>query len=233
MKQFPKVRFLTLILLLLSAVSLRAQELRFGINANPGMNWVAPDKTGIDSDGVRFAFQFGLIVDYIFGDNDRYAVNGGLNLNVTGAKLKGTDTTGLNSYITARINYLELPLTIKLRSNEMGYFTFYGQLGMVPSFAVRSRANYEYETDNGSGIETVSMENVKFSDIPFYPMTIEKVRPFNVGLYVEAGIEYAVSDATTLIGGPFFNTGFIDMFKDNDSERIVSRSFGFRLGVLF
>ena len=206
-----------------------SQDVRFGITANPGMTWVKPDNGAIDSDGIRFAFDFGLMVDYVFGAEERYAFNTGLNLLVTGAKMKGTDTTGLNSLVTARINYLEIPLTIKLRSNPVGYFTFYGQLGIMNAIAVRSRANYSFD----DGMTVTTAENVKFDDIPFYPDMIDKVKPFNLGLYVEAGFEYDATDNTVLIGGPFFNTGFLDMFKDNDGERIVSRQFGFRIGVLF
>lgn len=233
MKKNLKVKYLLVVAFLLFTFTGQSQDIRFGITANPGMTWVKPDNAEITSNGVRFAFDFGLVVDYVFGGDERYAFNSGLNLLVTGAKLKGTDTSGLTSLVTARINYLELPLTMKLRSNEVGYFTFYGQLGMVPAFAVRSRANYAVETDPGSGVMTTTMENVKFEDIPFYPSNLEKVRVMNLGLYVEAGLEYDVSSATVLVGGLFFNTGFLDMFKDADSERIVSRSFGLRMGVLF
>ena len=74
---------------------------------------------------------------------------------------------------------------------------------------------------------------MKLQDVKFYPNMIEKVKPFNIGLYVEAGLEYNITDRTVLVAGPFFNTGFLDMFKDNDDERIVSRQFGIRIGILF
>lgn len=228
-----KIKFLLIAALFPLVFQAGAQDIRFGITANPGIIWVAPDNAAIDGNGVRFAFDFGLVVDYVFGNEERYAFNGGLNLQVAGAKIKGVDSSGLTSTLTARINYLQLPLTIKLRSNEVGYFNFYGQLGMVPKFAVRSRADYEIETDPGSGVMTTVVDNERFEDIPFYPNSIEKVKPFDLGLYVEAGMEYNITDKTVLFGGPFFNTGFLDMFKDNDDERVVSRQFGLRIGVLF
>ena len=215
-----------------------SQDFRFGIQANPGLTWVSTDNAQMSSDGVRFAFDFGLVFDYVFGAEGRYAFNSGINLLVSGAKIKGTttDTSGtiLTSNVTARINYLEVPLSIKLRSNQVGYFTFYGQLGMVPTFAVRSRANYSIETNpEGTGVVTTTVENVKFKDIPAYPNTIDKVRPFDLGLHTEAGMEYDVSANTVLVVGLYFKTGFLDMFKDHDSERVVSRTMGMRIGVLF
>ncbi|MCP4123410.1 MAG: PorT family protein [Bacteroidetes bacterium] len=234
MKRFLKVKYFLFVGLLMFSLNGKSQDLRFGITANPGMIWVSSDNKDVSGDGVRFAFDFGLVVDYVFGAEERYAFNTGLNLSVSGAKLKGVEeSTGLSSTVTARVNYLQLPLTIKLRSNEVGYFTFYGQLGIMNSFAFRSRADYEIERDSGGGKTTETGENVKFENIPFYPNMLEKVKPYNLGLYVEAGLEYDITENTVLVGGPFFNTGFLDMFKDSNNDRVVSRQFGFRIGVLF
>lgn len=238
MKQIVHFRILILLALMMVGSVVHSQDFRFGIQANPGLVWVKPDNTELQGDGVRFTFDFGIVFDYIFGNEDRYAFNTGLNILVTGAKLQGVtddDGTTLMSNVTARINYLEVPLAIKLRSNEVGYFNFYGQLGITPAFAIRSRADYTIETNpNDDGVIVVEeKDNVKFKDVPFYPNTIEKVKPFNLGLHTEAGLEYNITENTILVAGIYFNTGFMDMFKDHDNERIVSRNLGFRLGILF
>ena len=238
MSRMIKLKTILLIGLMCWMTTGHSQDLRFGIQANPGLMWVKPDNADISSDGVRFAFDFGLVVDYVFGAEGRYAFNSGLNLQVSGAKLQGTrtDTSGatLQSMLTARINYLEIPMTIKLRSNQVGYFTFYGQLGMVAKFAVRSRADYSIERlDADQKVVVEEGDNVKFKNIPSYPNKIDKVRPFDMGLHTEAGMEYDISENTVLVAGLYFVTGFVDMFKDNDGERVVSRNFGVRIGVLF
>lgn len=224
--------------LLAGALNVHSQNFRFGIQANPGINWVAPDNTELFGDGVRFTFDFGLVMEYLFGDGERYAFNTGMNILVSGANVKGlnplTSDNILESHLTAKVTYLEIPTTIKLRSNQIGYFNFYGQLGVATAFAVRSRADYSVERSDGSGgVITTTVKNSKFDDIPVYPTTIEKVKPVNFGLYTEAGMEYAISENTSLVTGLFFNTGFLDMFKDNDGDRVVSRNMGLRVGVLF
>jgi opacity protein-like surface antigen len=228
-----RTKILLLVGLLSLGISGFAQsDIRFGITANPSLVWVKPDNTQISGDGVRFGFNFGLVVDYVFGNDERYSINSGLGLLLAGAKVTSTDPDSLDKYeLTAKINYLELPVSIKLRSNEVGYLTFYGQLGLTPQFMVRSRANITVKDESGAVTEDIN--NLKFRDIEFYPNDIEKVRPFNVGLLVEAGLEYDLTESTVLVGGLYFNTGFIDMFKDNDSERVVSRNMGLRLSVLF
>lgn len=227
-----KIKILALISFFIYTLNGQSQDIRFGITANPSLVWVSPDNQFIEGDGARFGFNFGLVVDYVFGQQDRYAINTGLNLLVSGAKLKGVDSSNasLTSELTARINYLEIPLSIKLRSNQIGYLTYYGQLGFTPQFAIRQRADYTLFEDD---VITEEVDNIKFDDIPVYPITIDKVRPFNIGLLVEAGVEYDISENTALMGGIFFNAGFLDMFKDSDSERVVSRNMGLRIGVLF
>jgi hypothetical protein len=228
-----RTKILLLVGLLSLGISGFAQsDIRFGITANPSLVWVKPDNTQISGDGVRFGFNFGLVVDYVFGNDERYSINSGLSIMLAGAKIMSTDTA-LNQVheLTAKVNYLELPVSIKLRSNEVGYLTFYGQLGLTPQFAVRSRADYTQKEESGTVITDIN--NIKLRDIPFYPNNIDKVRPFNLGLLVEAGMEYDITENTVLVGGLYFNAGFLDMFKDNDGERIVARNMGLRVSVLF
>ncbi len=225
-----KAKVLLFVGLLCFGLKGHSQDVRFGITANPSLVWVKPDNSNINSDGVRFGFDFGLVVDYIFGQQDRYAINTGLNLFLTGASMQGISGDSIST-LTAKINYLHLPLTIKLRSNEIGYLTYYGQLGLSTQVAVRSRASYRIDSSGTNIVPQV--ENEKFKDIPALPNSIEKVRPVNIGLIVEAGVEYSISENTVLVGGLFFNAGFLDMFKDNDDERIVSRNMGIRISVLF
>lgn len=227
-----KIKCLLLIVLLSLGIKGFSQDIRFGITANPSLVWVKPDNSQISSDGVRFGFNFGLVVDYVFGSEERYAINTGLNMLLTGAKIMSNDTTlNQTNELTARINYLEIPMSIKLRSNEVGYLTFYGQLGMTPKFAVRSRADLTVKDESGTILTEIS--NAKFKDIPFYPNSIDKVTPINLGLIVEAGLEYDISESTVLVGGLYFDAGFLNMFKDNDDQRVVSRNIGLRLSVLF
>ena len=210
-------------------------KVRFGVTANPGITWLKPDNSLFENGGVRTNFTFGLIVDYTFGNNERYAFNTGLQINLAGGKINGMDTIGgttSTSSLTAKIQYLEIPLSIKLRSNETSQgMIFYGQLGFVPGVPYRKRANYKH-TEPGS-TTTQESNNIELKNLDFNPVDIQKVTPFHLGLTVEAGMEYALSENTWLIGGLFFNTGFTNVLKDKDSERIAMRNFGLRLGVMF
>lgn len=227
-------RILLLLLILPVGMSLMAQDFRFGITASPGISWLTPDNENHEKDGTRFAFTYGLLMDYKFGNNERYAMQAALNITLGGGKIAGIsepDSMGTTfaSAITPKLQYLEFPVGMKLRSNDVNNMVFYGLFGLTPGFVIRSRAKYEFTDSLG----TVSSSNIKMKDLPFYPSDIQRAVPFNLGLQMEAGMEYAFSENTALVVGLFFNNGFTNTIKDKDDERAVLRRFGLRLGVLF
>ncbi len=223
------MRTLILVIVVVFGINLsfgQSDNFRFGVTANPGFSWYKPDNKFIESDGVRFNFTYGLIIDYAFGSNERYAINGGLQINLAGGRLMSTDTLDMVTSLSPKIQYFEIPLSIKLRSNEVkDDFIFYGQMGIVPGIPFRKRAKYSSEDTED--------DNIALEDLPLYPNVVEKAVPFHFGLLIEAGMEYALSENTFLIGGLFFNTGFTNVLKDGDDDRIVMRNFGLRIGVLF
>ena len=99
-----KIKCLLLVGLMCIGISGFGQDFRFGITANPSILWVKPDNTEISGDGVRFGFDFGLVVEYVFGAEGRYSVNSGLNLLLSGAKIMSADTSLNQTHeITARV----------------------------------------------------------------------------------------------------------------------------------
>lgn len=228
-------RIALLLLILPTAMLLHAQsDFRFGITASPGISWLTPDAEQVEKDGSRFAFLYGLLMDYKFGNNERYAMQTGITIGLGGGKLTGTSNPDeeeevYKAMLTPKLQHLEIPIAMKLRSNDVGDMVFYGLVGLTPGFVIRSRAKYEFNDAEGQ----VSSDNIKLKDLDFYPTNVSRPVPFHLGLQMEAGMEYSFSENTALVVGLFFNNGFTNMLKDGDKERIVLRRFGLRLGVLF
>ncbi len=226
----------------LFAISLTAYSqvgVRFGFTATPGFSWYSPDHELVESEGVRFSLNYGALVDIVLGNNERYAVATGLTINMGGGKLKGQhpEFPDLSSVLTSKVQYLEIPIGLKLRSNETASnLTFYGNLGLINGINIRSRADYIFDGEVDSELElplSLTGKNVKLKNIPFYPEGIKKVNIYQLGLHFEAGTEFRVSDNTSIVGGLFFRNGFSNVLKDSDNERIVQRGFGFRVAVMF
>lgn len=232
-----KRSILAITLVFLSISAFAQSNVRFGFTTTPGISWYSADSKLHNSKGTRFSFNYGAIVDFVIDNNERYTITSGLTIDMGGGKLAGIadpngTEAGSKSSLTTKVQYLEIPVGLKLRSNESASnLTFYGTLGIVNGFRIRSRANYEYSPAGGVG--AISESNIRINDLAFYPNTIKKISPYHFALHFEAGTEFRVSDNTSLVGGIYFRNGFTNVINDSDNERVVARGLGLRIAVMF
>ena len=220
-----EVLAIILILIFFPSVSSGQDKLKIGIHADPVFSWFGSDINDIKSSGTRPGFNFGLEFTVPFTSN--YSFETGLSLINSGGRLQNTDTTILSfSKLTTvlpdkpmiyKIQYLAFPLGLKLKTNQIGYVTFFTDIGLEPKVIVSSKI--EIPADNISG------ENAK-----------EEVNYFNAGYYVNAGIEYGLGGNTAIVAGLGFENNFLDLTKDNNGQpkdKITHRLISFRLGINF
>ena len=119
-------RILVMALLLVAFTSADAQKVGLGLTAAPGIAWLKPDTEGLEGDGSKVAFSYGIIFDYNFTDN--YALASGIEVAYNGGKIINRDTsTSLTGEITTfKLQYIEVPITLKMKTNEIGYITYFG-----------------------------------------------------------------------------------------------------------
>jgi len=198
---------------------------QFGVKIQPALAWFrvdAPDELNLESDGLPFGFGYGLITDFKF--TDRYAFSTGIEIAYRGGKLKYTyeDILG-NSYTEQdklSLQFIEIPLTLKLRTNEIGYMTYFFQVGVAPGYAIRTRADI---TINDKLVE----DNEDISS---------QINEFNLSMIIGAGAEYSLGGSTSLLFGITYNNGFLDLLDDKNYDGKVtgnSNYIALMLGVLF
>ncbi len=214
-----KSKVLTLIVFGLLFINLSAQEgnfsndeianlpdddrkFRFGLQISPNLSWFKTNTTGYESKGSKFGFSYGLSFEYFMSQN--YLLSSGLSILNTGGKMafKGTSSDALvvvpaDVYASYSIKYIEIPLVLKLRTNEIGYLTYFGQFGLETGINFSTSADYEYIY--GSTVSRISSSDAK-EDINF----------LNLSLVIGAGVEYNISGNTSLTLGITFNNGFIN-----------------------
>jgi hypothetical protein len=96
---------------------------------------------------------------------------------------------------------------------QIGYITYYAQLGFTPQFNIGSRAT---STDDLLNKDNVSQE----------------INLFNLSYFFGGGIEYNIGGQTSLITGIFFNNGFLDVFSSSKHKAVLNY-FTFRIGMMF
>lgn len=193
--------FLLTILTGLFAFGTHAQDsdLKLGIKVAPvfGNSRVQlddPDVT-IENDGAAFKLSLGLIVDKSFGDNYMFSTGlvyipkeVGLTINP-----EPTSAQTFNTAETYKLQYLQLPATVKLFTNEVQPdMRVYFQLGMALEIKVFEEADPELTE----------------------PETIAQFQPMNIPVILGTGIEYRAGISTVLFGGISYQRGLMNIVKD-------------------
>lgn len=207
-------KLLLLVTIILSTLSTYAQDQKFhfGLKITPSMAWIKPDNKDIERDGYKLGFSYGVQTEFRIQEN--YAIASGVQVSYRGGKLKLVYDDSLNipdAVVNYKLQYVEIPMALKMKTNEFNKIRYYGMFGLSPGFIIRAN----YDTDDEDGIDAKKDINV-----------------FNVNMLIGAGLEYTISGSTALTGGIEFNNGFFDVFDGKDAKG-VSNYLGLNIGVLF
>ena len=216
-------------ILLLSIFLTRAngqQKIGFGVHADPVISWFSTDISEVKNNGARPGFNFGLTYNRYFAPN--YSFSTGISILSAGGKLVPHDTTIMdfsnfrstilpNNTIVYKLQYIAIPVGLKLQTNQIGYITFFADLGLVPKLVINRRI--DIPSLNISG------ENAA-----------KELRIVNMSYHITGGIEYSLGGTTALVFGLDFDNNFLDITKDNGNrpdDRVSHKIFSFRFGVNF
>ena len=104
---------------------------RMGLALDPNVAWMNSRDFEHTTDGVRAHFGYQFMADILFAET--YAIGTGVHVFRTGSTVKYVEPTNDDtlSRVTRNFNnqYVELPLTFKLRTKEIGYTTYFGKFG--------------------------------------------------------------------------------------------------------
>lgn len=214
--------FLLLIVITAFSNTTNAQGIRFGIFAEPKVSWLTPDVSTITSDGGKFGFNVGLIVDGYFTKN--YAFATGISINNVGGKMlytaadslistNGTEVIDANSSVKYKFQYVNIPVGLKLKTNEIGYFSFCSNVGITPQIKIKSTAQSD---DN------------EFNDVNID----EEINLFNLGYHIGAGVEYSIGGNSAITVNIIYTNGFLDITK-REEDKIVMSNVALKIGLMF
>lgn len=202
------------------------KNIEFGLHFDPVIGWFGSDNKEVWNQGARPGYDLGLTFNKFFGDN--YAFSTGISLINAGGKLVSSQTTVMDyanfdatvlpgKTIVYKINYLSFPVGLKLQTNEIGYMTYYTNVGFDPKFVIGGKNN----------IPSLNIKNESADN---------ELRLFNLSWHIAAGIEYSVGGNTAFIMGLRFENNFLDITKDNGSQpkdKITHKLLSVRLGIKF
>ncbi|WP_207426811.1 porin family protein [Pedobacter sp. SYSU D00535] len=215
-----KNRFCVLIISLLPLFAKAQEEAKttqLGFTVSPNLGWLStPGSNSNEGDrSPRVGISYGVIADLGFARN--YFFGTGFTL----TRINSRDDISAENVTNKRINslqYIEVPLTLKLKSNEGQMARFYGQFGLGTGIKVRATQDYEYRDTDGN---TASGNNVNISD---------DTNIFRLSLIAGAGAEWNIGRNLNIQTGVTFNNGFTNAFTNDDSKNSY---VALNLGVFF
>jgi len=197
---------------------------RLGLTATPTIGWIKPEQG--KTNGVSLGFSYGLMGDFNFAPN--YSFSTALTVTTVNGKSTEADPLYIKSLDNAanpnipvaydlkyRIQYLELPLTIKLKTIKADGKRYYGQFGLSNSFMLSAKQ------DAVSG--STKLENVNISDYTKF---------YRAGLVIGGGGEFDISGNTSIVAGLTFNNGFTNITTDKN-RNVKNHYLALNFGVFF
>lgn len=225
-------------------ISSAQNDIRFGFQVSPVFSWMNSSDNRINPSGTNLGLKLGMMGEYYFREN--YAFTGGLGFAFNhGGTLQhdfggsywtrsdlgnALDTLPAGVNLKYGIQYVEIPVGLKMRTREFGYLRYFIHPELTIGLKSQARG-----TIQGVGVgDDAEKINIR-----------KEVNGLNLAWGLGAGIEYSLSESTSLVGGLAFQVGFTDATDDNgivfddnrgnrkeDSKGKVN-AITLRIGVMF
>ena len=208
-------------------------KFRMGLHLLPSIAWLDARDGSTVSDGSIGRFGFGFTADIMFADN--YAIGTGVNVFRNGGKLTtierltgdpldlANDTTQfvVQRERTLTQHWVELPVSFKFRTREIGHITYWGQFGLGLGLNLRAtaddRVQYRFRNDpliitGSEWVEDLATGEIEYKDVPVE----DEVALMRAAMIVGLGIEYNLSGKTALLLGVTFNNGLFNVANNRN-----------------
>jgi len=218
------IRICTSLFLIFFTIAAHSQNFRLGFQASPHVSWISSSNTRIDNGPLKMGIKYGLEADIFLAGFPRYSLNTGLYVanhsfvakyNLDEPFFINQTTFDKKVDIKYKLNYIEIPLNIKLKSDQFYRTTFYGQFGLTNQINLSATA--------------------ESSDVQLTGDNVNKhIYIYNLAMLMGGGAEYDVGGNTSINIGIQYSNGLIDFNNlKNLDEKSVFNTARLVLGVMF
>ena len=212
-----------MVLCIVSSSALAQNSIELSFSAGPSVNWLSSGSNEVTKGGSKAGFDFGLTADLFFDARNRYAITTGLLLSKTGGTLNyhmpgqfpfSGETLSAGSSIRYRLQYLEVPCAIKLRTSQFRRWTYWGQFGLSGFVKISAKG------DSSDG----QLDKTSIND---------EVKRFNLALNIGAGADFDLGSGNALSLGLIYKDGFVNITKNDYDNKTTVNSVMLKLGLIF
>ena len=246
MLKINKMKNVTILVLgvLLSQLSYAQTEFRFGLKGAANVGWITGASKNVENGGTKLGFAYGIMGDFYFRPNYGASVevlmsqiNG--KLDVLSPQVFLSDTSGTvvdGMRYTYNLQYIEVPVSMKFRTKEIGDITYWGNFGISPGFLLNAKASIA-EEGLPANVVLDDPNDFLVNDNEGDPFTTDnfndQVFLLRVPLIIGGGIEYRMAGSTSLQAGIRFTNSFTDMLVKDKDVLAKNNYVAITAGVLF
>ena len=202
----------------------QSQGYHLGLQLAPNVSMAEPRELSHEAIQSEAHFGYGFVFDAMF--TDKYAIGTGVNVFYNGGITQHLafqeDENGLfieAVQLVQQQQYVEIPLTFKMRTNEIGYTTYFGQFGA--GFGLNVRSEGSQKTTSFATLDSLgSVTEVVFSQSALEAADGEKVsmadrtRLFRPSMIIGLGAERRLTGSTALVFALRYNVGLRSQYED-------------------
>ncbi|MBI5217840.1 MAG: PorT family protein [Bacteroidia bacterium] len=233
-------RYIVIPLLILLAGQLSAQKkYSGGLYASTGLSWMSPENVKlVENSGAGLAYKIGAELDINANDNFAFCLSMQYGQNRASVSfidtVKTFKTTDGDYFIkpktkiSYKLNFVDVPVFLKFKTNEIGYITYLLKAGAITSIGLTPRGTF-VGTNSSNQEESVADAIVS-----------KEVTPINFGVILGGGIEYNFGANAKLLIELNYNRNLIDnlmteTWKNGAEINPVARlnTVELKVGILF
>ncbi|MBK8041820.1 MAG: outer membrane beta-barrel protein [Haliscomenobacter sp.] len=188
-------------------------DLRFGFQLSPSFSWMNTNDTRINRSGTNLGMKLGMLAEYYFRENYAFSTGIGFAFNHGGTLLfeyggsywknsnlgSSLDTLPDGVKLKYNLQFVEIPATIKMRTREFGYLRYFLEPGITIGLRSQARGSI---TGRGIGDQADKFDIRR------------DVNGLNLAWGMGGGVEYSLTETTSLVAGLGFQVGFADITED-------------------
>ena len=213
-----------LVVLFFSPNDAQSQGYHLGLQLAPNVSMAEPRELSHEAIQSEAHFGYGFVFDAMF--TDKYAIGTGVNVFYNGGITQHLafqeDENGLfieAVQLVQQQQYVEIPLTFKMRTNEIGYTTYFGQFGAGFGLNVRSEGSQKTTSfatldSLGSVMEVVFSQPALEAAESKQVSMADRTRLFRPSMIIGLGAERRLTGSTALVFALRYNVGLRSQYED-------------------
>ncbi len=200
------------------------KHVRLSFTGSPSLNWMVTNSKTAAREKSIAGYNFGLNADLYFSEDERYSLLTGLLITNIGGEISykpnsdfqfGGATLPSSSKIRYRLRYVEIPFTLKLRTDQFKRMRYWGEFGLA------GMVNIDAKGDSNPG-------DLKKANIH------DEVNLFNLAMDVGLGFDFDLGGSNSVTTGFIFQNGLTDVTTNNAfSDKTIVNSLKLKIGLIF